>query len=87
MIAVLSKIANIERSNIVHTLNSGRDNYIKNGGKLSREPGSVKTSEKKREEYNEVIYFFRKGYSVLNIAKLGSVSTSTILRIKKEFAL
>lgn len=60
MVAVLSKIANIERSNIVHTLNSGRDNYIKNGGKLSREPGSVKTSEKKREEYNEVIYFFAK---------------------------
>ncbi|MBR5456376.1 MAG: helix-turn-helix domain-containing protein [Bacteroidaceae bacterium] len=60
---------------------------IKNGGKLGRKPGSVKTSEQKREEYKEVISLLRKGYSVRNVAKLGGISTSTVQRIKKEFAL
>ena len=72
---------------IVYRLNSGRDSYIKNGGKLGRKPGSVKTTEQKREEYKEVISLLRKGYSVRNVAKLGGISTSTVQRIKKEFAL
>ena len=87
MVTVLAEMANIERSNIVYRLNSGRDSYIKNGGKLGRKPGSVKTSEQKREEYKEVISLLRKGYSVRNVAKLGGVSTSTVQRIKKEFNL
>ena len=87
MVTVLAEMANIERSNIVYRLNSGRDSYIKNGGKLGSKPGSVKTSEQKREEYKEVISLLRKGYSVRNVAKLGGVSASTVQRIKKEFAL
>ena len=87
MVTVLAEMANIERSNIVYRLNSGRDSYIKNGGKLGRKPGSVKTSEQKREEYKEVISLLKKGYSVRNVAKLGGVSASTVQRIKKEFDL
>lgn len=87
MVTVLAEMANIERSNIVYRLNSGRDSYIKNGGKLGRKPGSVKTSEQKREEYKEVISLLKKGYAIRNVAKLSGVSVSTIQRIKKEFAL
>lgn len=87
MVTVLAEMANIERSNIVYRLNSGRDSYIANGGKLGRRKGSCKTTERKKEEYKEVISLLRKGYSVRNVAKLGGVSTSTVQRIKKEFAL
>ena len=87
MVTVLAEMANIERSNIVYRLNSGRDSYIKNGGKLGRKPGSVKTTEQKREEYKEVISLLRKGYSVRNVAKLSGVSASTVQRIKREFTL
>lgn len=87
MVTVLAEMANIECSNIVYRLNSGRDSYIKNGGKLCKKPGSVKTFEQKREEYKEVISLLRKGYSVRNVAKLGGICTSTVQRIKKEFAL
>ena len=80
-----AEMANIERSNIVYRLNSGRDSYIKNGGKLGRKPGSVKTSEQKREEYKDVISLLKKGYSVRNVAKLSSVST--VQRLKQEFNL
>ena len=85
MVTVLAEMANIERSNIVYRLKSGRDSYIKNGGKLGRKPGSLKTSEQKREEYKEVISLLRKGYSVRNVAKLGGISASTVQRLKKEF--
>ena len=85
MVMALAEMANIERSNIVYCLNSGRDSYIKNGGKLGRKPGSVKTSKEKREEYKEVISLLKKGYAIRNIAKLSGVST--VQRIKKEFAL
>ena len=44
MVTVLAEMLNIERSNIVYRLNSGRDSYIKNGGKLGRKPDSVKIS-------------------------------------------
>ena len=87
MVTVLAEMANIERSNIVYRLNSGRDSYIKNGGKLGRKPGSVKTSKQKREEYKEVISLLKKGYAIRNVAKLSGISVSTVQRIKKEFNL
>ena len=83
MITVLAEMANIERSNIVYRLNSGRDSYIANGGKLGRRKGSCKTIERKKEEYKDVISFLKRGYSVRNTAKLSSVSISTVQRVKK----
>ena len=87
MVTVLAEMANIERSNIVYRLNSGRDSYIANGGKLGRRKGSCKTTERKKEEYKEVISFLKRGYSVRNTAKLSSVSISTVQRVKREFSL
>lgn len=87
MVTVLAEMANIERSNIVYRLNSGRDSYIANGGKLGRRKGSCKTTERKKEEYKEVISLLKRSYSVRNTAKLTSVSVSTVQRVKKEFCL
>ena len=87
MATVLAEMANIERSNIVYRLNSGRESYIANGGKLGRKKGSVKTTEQKKEEYKEVISFLKRGYSVRNTAKLSSVSISTVQRVKREFCI
>lgn len=64
MVTILAEMSNIERSNIVYRLNSGRTNYIAKGGKLGRKTGSIKTEERKREEYKEVIALLKKGYSV-----------------------
>ena len=87
MVTVLAEMANIERSNIVCRLNSGRDSYIASGGKLGRRKGSCKSTERKKEEYKEVISFLKRGYSVRNTAKLSSVSVSTVQRVKREFSL
>ena len=85
MVTVLAEMANIERSNIQYRLNSGRANYISNGGKLGRKTGSTKTEEKKKEEYKETIILLKKGYSVRNIAKLQGIGISTVQRIKNQF--
>ena len=87
MVTVLAEMANIERSNIVYRLNSGRESYIANGGKLGRKKGSIKSTEQKKEEYKEVISFLKRGYSVRNTATLSRVSVSTVQRVKREFSL
>jgi DNA invertase Pin-like site-specific DNA recombinase len=85
LITILAEMSNIERSNIVYRLNSGRANYIAKGGKLGRKVGSTKTEERKREEYKEVIQLLKKGYSIRNVAKLQGLGISTVQRIKNQF--
>lgn len=87
MLATLSTCAQLERENIKFRLNSGRQQYIAKGGKLGRKIGSLKTKEKKKEEYGEAISLLKKGYSIRNIAKLCDVSASTVQRLKKEFSI
>lgn len=85
MVTVLAEMANIERSNIQYRLNSGRANYITKGGKLGRKVGAIKTEDKKKEEYKDVISLLKKGYSVRNIAKLQGIGISTVQRVKNQF--
>lgn len=85
LITILAEMSNIERSNIEYRLNSGRKNYIMNGGKLGRRKGSIKTEEKMKDEYKETIILLKKGYSIRNIAKLQRIGISTVQRIKNQF--
>ena len=85
MVTVLAEMANIERSNIQYRLNSGRANYVANGGRLGRKKGSTKSEEKLREEYKETILLLKKGYSIRNIARLQGLGISTVQRIKNQF--
>ena len=95
MVTVLAEMANIERSNIVYRLNSGRESYIANGGKLGRKKGSIKTTEQKKEEYKEVISFLKRGYSVRNTAKfcftnplpLGKASKLSLRSLNRGFQM
>ena len=71
----------------IYRLNSDRESYIVNGGKLGRKKGSIKTTEQKKDEYKEVISFLKRGYSVRNTAKLSNVSVSIVQRVKREFCI
>lgn len=82
---LLAEMGNIERSNIQYRLNSGRANYIAKGGKLGRRKGSIKTEDKKKEEYRDTIALLKKGYSIRNVAKLQGIGISTVQRIKNQF--
>lgn len=85
LIATLSTCAQLERESIQFRLNSGREQYIRNGGKLGRKKGSVKTKEQKEKEYKEVLAYLNKGYSIRVTAKLTNVSLATVQRLKNEF--
>lgn len=86
-ISVLGTCAEMERENIKFRLNSGRAKYIAEGGKLGRKVGSVKSTEKKQEEYKHVLKELKKGTSVRRTAKLCDVSISTVQRLKTVFEL
>ena len=87
MIATLSTCAQLERENITFRLQSGYKQYREKGGKVGRKPGSVKSEEKKREEYKEVITLLKKGYPIRVVAQLSGKSISSVQRVKKDFII
>lgn len=85
LITVLAEMSNIERSNIQYRLNSGRSQYIANGGKLGRKEGYRKPDDELREQYKNAIALLRKGYSIRAVARLEGVSPTTIQKLKNLF--
>ena len=84
-IAVLGTCAEMERENIKYRLNSGKEKYIAEGGKVGRKKGFRKSDEKLQEEYAGIIKQLRKGYPIRMIAKNEGVGISTVQRMKKKF--
>ena len=87
LISCLGLVAQVERENIQYRLNSGRELAREKGVKFGRKVGSVKTKEQMKEQYKEQINLIKKGVSVRQVAKLTSISPTTIQKIKKEFGL
>jgi DNA invertase Pin-like site-specific DNA recombinase len=85
IITVLAEFSNIERSNIQYRLNSGRKQYVANGGKLGRKVGYRKTDDEMKEQYKNAIALLRKGYSVRAVAKLENISHTTVQKLKNKF--
>ena len=87
LIATLATCAELERTNIEYRLQSGRRMFVESGGKLGRRVGSVKSREKKEEQYKDVLTYLRRNYKIADVAKLTNTSTSTVQRLKKEFGI
>ena len=88
MCAVLGTAAELERETIYYRLKSGRDKYVRDGGRLGKPKGAgVKTKDQLALEYKSVIRNLRSGQSIRNTAKITGVSVSTVQRVKKDFAL
>ena len=79
-IAILGTMAEMERENIKYRLNSGREKYIRDGGKLGRE-GYRKSPDEYRRDYPEVFKLLRKKdrLSYDNISKLCDCSKHTVI--------
>ena len=86
-ISCLGFCAEKERENIRFRLSQGRELARQKGVKMGRKKGSVKSREKKEQEYGRVIKLLKRGESMRNTAKLCDVSLSTVQRVKKEFSL
>ncbi len=84
-IAVLGTCAQMERENIKYRLNSGKEKYIAEGGKVGRKAGWTKSDEILQEQYASVIKQLKKGYPIRLVAKSEGVGVSTVQRMKKKF--
>ncbi len=69
-------------------LSSGRERWLKAGGKPGKPKGAgIKSKDQMASEYKSVIKNLKAGQSVRNTAKITGVSPSTVQRVKKEFNL
>ena len=88
MCAVLGTAAELEREAIYYRLKSGRDKYIRDGGKVGKPKGSgVKDKAQLASEYKSIIRCLRSGESVRHTALITGYSPSTVQRIKRVFSL
>ena len=88
MTAVLGTACEIERQSIYWRLKSGRDKYIRDGGKIGKPKGSgVKDRTQLASEYKSIIRCLRSGESVRHTALITGYSQSTVQRVKKTFSL
>lgn len=87
MFAMYSQFARHEREAIKERLKTGYQKFRKEGGKVGRKKGSVKTKEQLAEQYKEVLKELRRGTSIARTAKFCDVSSATVARLKKTFAI
>lgn len=83
---MLSIGASFSQAELVQTkirLNSGREKYIRDGGKLGRKVGSEKDPKQLIAEHSDIVKFLKQGQSVRNTMKLTSKSSGTIQKVKK----
>ena len=81
MVSMLSLMAEIEVDNIKNRLNSGRENYIANGGKLGRKVGYTKPV-KETKNYSTIVDMLSKGNKLKDIVSASGVSANTIRKVK-----
>jgi len=83
MLSIASTFASAELRLIKSRLDSGRAKYVKDGGKLGRTKGSLKSSKQLLEEHSDIVKFIRQKQSVRNVMTLTGKSSGTVQKIKK----
>ena len=86
MLSIASTFASMELALIKERLNSGREKYIRDGGKLGRKTGSIKDPKKLLSEHADVVKYLKQGQSIRNTMKLTNKSSGTVQKIKKLVA-
>lgn len=86
MLSIASTFASLELTMIKERLNSGREKYIRDGGKLGRKEGSTKDTKQLLIEHSDIVKFLKQGQSVRNTMKLTGKSNGTIQKVRKLVA-
>lgn len=87
MIAVLGTCAQLEREAIYFRLNSGREKFIAEGGRVGRKVGYRKSQDQMADEYKDVIRYLKKGTTIRDTARLTGHCIRTVQKIKNEFGV
>jgi DNA invertase Pin-like site-specific DNA recombinase len=88
LISCLIFASETELISIKSRLQSGRQKWLREGGKPGKPKGSgVKTRAQLAAEYKSVIRHLKAGQSIRNTSKITGVSPSTVLKVKHAFGL
>lgn len=89
LVAVLGAMAEMEADNIRYRLKSGRDKYVRDGGKLGRPEGYRKTLADYERDYPQVIKELRRKdrESYNRIARLTGTSKNTVITVARMLGL
>lgn len=81
LVTVMAQVAQIERSAIHERLESGKRQWLENGGKPGRPVGTKLSKEQLLKKYPRVVRLIRLGISTRMIADACGVSRSTVMRV------
>lgn len=84
LISCLIFASSSELISIKSRLQSGREKYIRDGGKLGKPKGAgIKTKAQLASEYRSVIKNLKAGQSIRNTSKITGVSPATVQKVKR----
>lgn len=83
--SILSSVHEMERERILEVTEMGRKQYVLNGGKLGRKVGSNENIKSflNKPKSRQIISLLNKGKSVRDICGRLSVSSKTVVKVKK----
>ena len=81
LVTVMAQVAQIERSAIHERLESGKRQWLENGGKPGRPVGTRLSKEQLLKKYPKVVRLLRQGVSTRTVAEACGVSRSTVMRV------
>ena len=82
MVQILFSVANMESQLTKSRMVSGYRNHIKNGGKVGRKLGSIKTEEETIQKHTDIVKLLKKNLTIRQISGLTNKSTNTVLKVK-----
>ncbi|WP_411894274.1 recombinase family protein [Winogradskyella sp. A2] len=82
MLSIASTFAQAELRLIKSRLDSGRAKYIREGGKLGRTKGTIKTKKQLLSDHSDIVKYVKQNQSVRNIMKLTGKSSGTVQKVR-----
>lgn len=83
VLGIIGQFNAMERSLIRSRMESGYNNYRKNGGKVGRKQGYRKSDDEKRQQYKEELRLLKKGLSLREVMVITKTSINTLRMLKK----
>ncbi len=87
MLTMGASFAQMELDSTMKRMNSGRNKYVKEGGKLGRMEGSTETPNQFLAKHRDVVKHLKAGQSIRNTMTLTSKSSGTVQKVKKLMPL
>ncbi len=83
VLGIIGQFNAMERSLIRSRMESGYNNYRKNGGKVGGKQGYRKSDDEKRQQYKEELRLLKKGLSLREVMVITKTSINTLRMLKK----